>query len=170
VGQALLIALATVASEDLTCIATGGLVSAGKIGFAQGVLACLLGIFVSDVLLYLGGRVVGRPIVSCGPLRKILTTQKIDQASEWLIEQGASVVLLSRFTPGLRLPVYIAAGLLKTDFWTFAAYFLLSAALWTPAVVGLTALVGKGFPWMLFVAPVAGLALEAARRVWRASR
>jgi membrane protein DedA with SNARE-associated domain len=140
------------------------------IGFAPGVLACLLGIFVCDVLLYVGGRVVGRPIVSWGPLRKILTTQKIDQASEWLIEQGASVVLLTRFTPGLRLPVYVAAGLLKTDFWTFAGYFLLSAAVWTPAVVGLTALLGKSFPRMLLVAPVVGLALVAGRRFWRDSR
>jgi membrane protein DedA with SNARE-associated domain len=158
--QAFLIIIGTLASEDLTCIATGGLVSAGKIGFAHGVLACLVGIFVSDLLLYFGGRLVGRPIVNWGPLQKILTVEKIDLASRWLMKRGASVVLLSRFTPGLRLPVYVAAGLLKTHFLTFAAYFLLAAALWTPALVGAAALLGKSFPKVIFLGPAAGLVIR----------
>jgi membrane protein DedA with SNARE-associated domain len=165
-GQILLIALSTLASEDLTCIATGGLISAGKIGFARGVLACLIGIFVGDLMLYFGGRVVGRPIANWGPLRKILTGPKIDKASQWLAERGASVVILSRFTPGLRLPVYIAAGVLETSFWTFAAYFLLAALLWTPALVGAAALLGKSLPRVMWFGP----ALVVAAREFRGKR
>src|SRR5436190_20487295 len=99
--QFLLIALATFVSEDLTCIATGALIAAGKLGFLPGVLACIVGIYVGDLLLYCAGRWIGRPIVNWKPLRKILTPQKLDRASEWLAERGASVVILSRFTPGL---------------------------------------------------------------------
>jgi membrane protein DedA with SNARE-associated domain len=127
------------------------------------VLACLIGIFVSDLMLYFGGRVVGRTIANWGPLRKILTGPKIDRASRWLVERGASVVILSRFTPGLRLPVYVAAGLLQTSFWTFAAYFLLAAALWTPALVGAAALLGKNLPRVVLIVP----ALVIAMRGWR---
>lgn len=152
-GQLLLIALSTLASEELACIATGGMISAGKIGFARGVLACMIGIFVGDLMLYFGGRFVGRPIANWAPLRKILTGPKIDRASQWLMERGASVVILSRFTPGLRLPVYVAAGLLRTSFWTFAGYFLLAAALWTPVLVGAAALLGKGLPRLMFLGP-----------------
>jgi membrane protein DedA with SNARE-associated domain len=152
-GQLLIIAFSTLASEDLTCIATGGLISAGKIGFAPGVLACLIGIYVGDLLLYFGGRVVGRPIANWRPLNKVLTGPKLDRASQWLVERGASVVILSRFTPGLRLPVYVAAGLLQTSFWTFAAYFLLAAVLWTPALVGAAALLGKNLPRVALFGP-----------------
>jgi membrane protein DedA with SNARE-associated domain len=151
--QLLLIALATFGSEDLTCIATGALIAAGKIGFVPGVLACLAGIFFGDLLLYFAGRLVGRPIVRWKPLRKLLNEQKLDRASEWLAERGAGVVILSRFTPGLRLPTYVAAGLLRTDFWRFALYFLLAAVLWTPVLVGAAAVLGKALPRLVYFGP-----------------
>src|SRR6185312_10834811 len=134
-GQLILIALATFVSEDLACIATGTLIASGKLGFLPGVLACVAGIFVGDLLLYFAGRLLGRPIVRWKPIRRILPEQKLDLASSWLTERGARVVILSRFIPGLRLPSYVAAGLLRTRFWTFSFYFLLAVALWTPLLV-----------------------------------
>ena len=125
--QVLLIALSTFISEDLTCIATGALIAAGKIGFVPGALACVAGIFFGDLLLYSAGRFIGRPILRWRPLRRLLTIEKLNAASLWLEKRGAGVVILSRFTPGLRLPTYVAAGLLKTRFWTFSVYFLLAA-------------------------------------------
>ncbi len=47
-----------------------------------------------------------------------------------------AVVLLSRFTPGLRLPVYVAAGVLSKDFLKFSSALLLAAVVWTPLLVG----------------------------------
>jgi len=41
-GQLFLIALSTFVSEDLTCIGTGALIAAGKLGFIPGVLACIV--------------------------------------------------------------------------------------------------------------------------------
>ncbi|HEY2018490.1 MAG TPA: VTT domain-containing protein [Bryobacteraceae bacterium] len=152
-GQLILIALATFASEDLTCVATGALIAAGKVGFVPGVLACIAGIYFGDLLLYFGGRFIGRPLLHWKPLRNLLTDRKLDRASEWLAERGAGVVILSRFTPGLRLPTYVAAGLLKTRFWTFASYFFLAAVLWTPLLVGAAAVLGKGLPRTVFLGP-----------------
>ena len=82
-----------------------------------GVLACVAGIFFGDLLLYFAGRMVGRSIVRWRSVRRFLSEQKLDEASRWLSDRGAGVVMLSRFTPGLRLPTYVAAGLLKTRFW-----------------------------------------------------
>jgi membrane protein DedA with SNARE-associated domain len=151
--QFLLIALSTFISEDLTCIATGALIAAGKIGFLPGALTCVTGIFFGDLLLYFAGRFIGRPILLWRPLRRLLTSEKLDAASGWLEKRGAGVVILSRFTPGLRLPTYVAAGLLKTRFWRFSAYFLLAAFLWTPALVGAAALLGKSLPRLTFAGP-----------------
>src|SRR5215471_12724635 len=52
----LLIALSTLASEDLACIGTGLLVSQHRLGFVAGTAACAFGIFAGDLLLILAGR------------------------------------------------------------------------------------------------------------------
>ena len=49
---------------------------------------------------------------------------------------------LSRFVPGTRLATYLAAGALGVGFWTFALYVSLSALVWVPALVGLSAVAG----------------------------
>jgi membrane protein DedA with SNARE-associated domain len=171
--QFLLIAFATFISEDLTCIATGALIAAGKIGFLPGVLACAAGIFFGDLLLYSAGRFIGRPILRWRPVRRLLTSEKLDAAAGWLERRGAGVVILSRFTPGFRLPTYVAAGLLKTRFWTFVSYFLLAAFLWTPALVGAAALMGKNLPRLSFAGPailLVAVPLRVVRPGWQTRR
>jgi membrane protein DedA with SNARE-associated domain len=171
--QFLLIALSTFISEDLTCIATGALIAGGEIGFVPGAITCVTGIFFGDLLLYCAGRFIGRPILGWRPLRKLLTSEKVDAASFWLEKRGAGVVILSRFTPGLRLPTYVAAGLLKTRFWTFSAYFLLAAFLWTPALVGAAALLGKSLPRLNFAGPallIVAFPLRKPRPCWQTWR
>jgi membrane protein DedA with SNARE-associated domain len=166
--QFLLIAAATFASEDLTCISTGALIAAGKIGWMPGVVACLFGIYVGDLLLYFAGRMIGRSL-----LRRFIASEKLDRASQWLVERGARVVVLSRFTPGLRLPTYIAAGLLKTRFWTFSFYFLLAAILWTPVLVGSAALLGKKLPSKGLAGPaIVLIGINLRKRIpgWQARR
>ena len=85
--QLLLIALATFASEDLTCIATGALIASGRLSFVPGVLACVFGIFAGDLLLYFAGRLAGRPIVQWKAVRRFLTDEKLERASAWLSQR-----------------------------------------------------------------------------------
>src|ERR1051326_2425687 len=166
--QLLLIAAATFASEDLTCVATGALIASGKIGFVSGVLACVVGIYVCDLLLYLTGRIIGRPI-----LRKLISAEKLDQASRWLMESGGRAVVLSRFTPGLRLPTYLAAGLLKTQFWTFSFYFMAADLVWTPTLVTAAALLGKKLQHIGLLGPalvLVGINLRKLKLDWQTRR
>ena len=160
-GQFLLIACGTFASEDLTCLATGALIASGRVGWLAGLLACIAGIYAGDVLLYAAGRLAGRQL-----LRRLVSAERLERGSRWLSEHGAGVVLLSRFTPGLRLPTYVAAGMLRTRFWTFNSYFLLAALVWTPLLVGSAVLLGKGAPrYALLLVPIA-----AVRVPWRTRR
>lgn len=141
----LLIALATLVSEDLTCIGAGLLVAQGTMNFFPATTACLLGIFFGDVLLFLAGRYLGRPIVRRAPLRWIVAEADLVRGEAWLARRGPAIILASRFVPGARLPTYVAAGLLRTGFWQFTFYFLLAAAVWTPLLVGLAVLFGTQF-------------------------
>jgi len=151
--QFILIALATLVSEDVTCVATGLLVAQGRIGFAEGTAACLVGIFLGDLALFAAGRFIGRPALRWGPLARAISEERIDRGTLWLRERGLSVIFLSRFLPGLRVPTYFAAGLLRTRTATFALYFFLASAIWTPLLVGGTVL-SRNFASYGVVAPI----------------
>src|SRR5262249_58568444 len=99
------------------------------------------------------------------PLGGLQTGEQLGSASLWLEQRGAGVVILSRFTPGLRLPTYVAAGLLKTRVLTFSLYFLVAALLWTPALVGAAALLGKNLPRLSLAGPAILLVAAPLRKL-----
>lgn len=139
----LLLALATFVSEDLACISAGLLVADGRLGLIAASGACFAGIFVGDMGLYLLGRLLGRPALGRRPLSWVVSEDAVERASRWFERKGIAVIFLSRFTPGLRLPTYVAAGVLRTSITTFALFFLVAGALWTPALVGIAAVAGE---------------------------
>ncbi len=136
---------ATFISEDLACLTAGALAGQGKISFALALFACFAGIFVGDILLYWTGRIFGNKIVETKLFSRLVSEKSIETASVWLNKNGATAIFLSRFITGFRLPTYLAAGFLKTDFLKFAFYFLLATAIWTPILVGSTAFAGQFF-------------------------
>ncbi len=139
----LLLAAATLVSEDLTCIAAGVMAAQGRIDFALAAFACFLGIFIGDLLLFLAGRWLGRAALERAPVKWFVSKRAVERGSEWFRHQGAKVIFASRFLPGARLPTYFAAGALKTSFWKFALYFAIACAVWTPLLVGLAMLLGR---------------------------
>ncbi|MFY9556109.1 MAG: alpha/beta fold hydrolase, partial [Blastocatellia bacterium] len=138
----MLIAASTLVSEDLTCIGAGIMVAQGRIDFAAAALACFLGIFIGDVLLFLAGRHFGRPVLSRAPLKWLVRPEDVARGSAWFNRRGLAVIAAIRFVPGMRLPTYFAAGLLNTNLFRFSIYFLLAAIVWTPLMVGLSSLLG----------------------------
>ncbi len=141
-AYSVLIALATLISEDLACIGAGLLAARGVIGLGTAIAASFAGIVIGDLLLFAVGRYVGRAAVARVPLKWFLKTEDLDLATEWFNAKGPGIVLASRFLPGSRLPTYLTAGLLGTNPLIFLFYFCLAALLWTPALVGLAALLG----------------------------
>lgn len=132
----LALGLSTLISEDLACIAAGLLVSDGRAGFLFVTLACLLGIFAGDMMLFLIGKIVGRKTLQWKPVQWLVSPQRLEISQKWLERNGAAVIFTSRFVPGTRLPTYLAAGLLHRGSLRFILYFLVSAAVWTPLLVG----------------------------------
>jgi membrane protein DedA with SNARE-associated domain len=138
----LLFAAATLISEDLACIGAGVLASQGKIGLPLAISACAFGIFAGDILLFLAGRFFGRKALKLKFVRFFITEKAFEKSSHWLERQGMKTVFISRFVFGLRLPLYFAAGVLKTSALRFTLYFSIAVAIWTPILVGATYLLG----------------------------
>jgi pimeloyl-ACP methyl ester carboxylesterase/membrane protein DedA with SNARE-associated domain len=130
-----LLALATLVSEDLTCISAGVMAAQGRIDFTLAVAACLFGIVVGDILLFLAGRFFGRPALKYAPLRWFVRDADVERSSRWFQKRGAAVIAISRFVPGMRLPTYFASGILRTSLLWFSLYFLVAASVWTPLLV-----------------------------------
>lgn len=123
---AALVLAASLVSEDLTCIGVGVLVAQGRVGFATGVAACALALWLGDLALYAAGRLFD---LSRFRTRAVLGT-------------GPAWILASRFLPGARLPSYVAAGALRYPLAPFAFWLAVGASLWTPFLVGSAAGLG----------------------------
>jgi membrane protein DedA with SNARE-associated domain len=132
----LIFAAATLISEDLACIGAGVLAAQGKITPALAISSCAFGILVGDILLFLAGRFFGRRALRSKIISFFISENAFQKSSHWLERQGMKTVFISRFVFGLRLPLYFAAGVLKTSFWRFTLYFSVAVAVWTPILVG----------------------------------
>ncbi|MCR5183587.1 MAG: alpha/beta fold hydrolase [Opitutales bacterium] len=142
----LIILVCTFVAEDPTCLAAGLLVAQGLIGFVPACVACLVGIFIGDLALYLVGRFLGRSIVRTPPFKWIVSEQQIDEMSERFSKnpKGLALIVTSRFIPGSRVPTFIAAGIMKLDWHKLFILFFIAAALWTPPLILLAEKVGGG--------------------------
>ena len=107
----LLIALATLISEDLTAIYAGVLISQGDISMAVGLGGTFTGIWLGDIGLWLVGRGIERGALSWGWAQKRIEGQRLQKLSEWYRDQGWRVILVSRMVPATRLPLYLGRRL-----------------------------------------------------------
>lgn len=136
-GALVAVSTGTLLSEDLACVSAGVLVASGELTFTAATTACFLGIAAGDIGLYCAGRVLGRR------LEPWLGGDRMQRAAAWLTRNTAKAVLISRFVPGTRTYTYIAAGVLRAPGRRFVSALVLASAVWTPMLVGGTAVLGK---------------------------
>jgi hypothetical protein len=72
----------------------------------------------------------------------MVSRDAVERAAVWFEKRGLRVVLLARVVPGMRLPTYVAAGVLRVNLWMCLFHFAVAAAIWTPALVGGASLLG----------------------------
>jgi len=135
--------LMTLINEDMACIFAGLLLAVGKGGFLAATFACFLGILLGDLAWFFAGRYIGRSVLNYPPAKWLVGKHDIEVAEKWFSKRGAVLLLLSRFLPGSRTPVFLSAGMLRVNAWRALAYFAIASALWTPLLIGLAALFGK---------------------------
>jgi membrane protein DedA with SNARE-associated domain len=166
----------TLVSEDLACIAAGLLVHRGEIGAPAAIIACASGIWIGDIGLWGAGRLAGCAQKPWPQIARWADVGQGDELRDWLQRHAGRAVIASRFLPGSRLPLYVAAGLLRVPIAVFAGWSLLATLLWTPALVlfaatlGETAtdrvapVLGSSWPAHVITAAVVLLMLRALRR------
>ena len=136
------LAAGTLISEDLTSIGAGLLVRDGRLDAFAAVAACAAGVYAGDLCLWLAGRMLGRRILTLPWFARRLNAAALEALSVQLDARLGPAVLGSRFLPGSRLPMFLAAGIWGRRPWAFISWSLLGVLLWTPALVLLTAWFG----------------------------
>ena len=143
ISQLVGLALGTLVSEDLTCIAAGLLIAKHALGVFPATLACALGIYVGDLALWMSGRTLGSRVLRLHRVRTALPYGGLEHFRTWFDAHARTAILGSRFAPGTRLPLYVAAGACRTSLRTFAVWSLVAVLMWTPILVGITAVLGE---------------------------
>jgi membrane protein DedA with SNARE-associated domain len=142
-AQLLALVFGTFVSEDLTSIAAGLLITRGAFGAWPATVACAIGIYLGDLGLWLLGRALGARALEWRHVKALIPPVGILHFTAWFEGHAAWAILGSRFAPGTRLPLYVAAGACRTSFCRFARWSLLAVAIWTPILVGVSALAGE---------------------------
>ena len=98
--------------EDITLV-SGGVISGlypevnPHVMFAVGIIGVLAG----DSTMYLGGRIFGYRIQRLKMFRRILSPHRFSQIQRKFKKYGLGVLFVARFLPGLRSPIFLAAGM-----------------------------------------------------------
>ena len=140
------LAASTLLSEDAACIAAGVLIRGGAIGAGEGVAACAAGIYAGDALLWWAGRLLARG-TRLRAVPRAWVKRFVPRGDVMMRHVDSPLaVLASRFLPGTRLPMYLAAGAFGGRPRSFFLWTLVAVLLWTPVIVLGTAstLVGGG--------------------------
>jgi membrane protein DedA with SNARE-associated domain len=140
-----ILAVATLVSEDAATLTAGALVAANTMSATTATAWVAFGIWVGDLGLFAIGRVARRvPAVAQWVDRRWSLEQVT--LTEARLNRGAPLAILgSRFLPGTRVALYVAAGLLHVRAVTFVVSAAVASIVWTFTVVSAIGSLG----WML---------------------
>ncbi len=79
----------------------------------------ILGVVVSDGLLYGMGRFWGRRLLELRGIKRLVPPQKRQRIEENFDKYGVLVLLFARFLPTIRAPIFITAGIMRVPFKRF---------------------------------------------------
>jgi len=141
----LLLALcaATLLSEDLACIAGGIVAAKGWLPLSGAVAACAGGIWVGDLGLYGLGYFIGHKRHHWQWLDRIVSPERIERGKQMFDRYGFWWIVISRFLPGMRLPSYVAAGVVGWSLKTYLIVLAITVWIWTPIICAISYYAGR---------------------------
>ncbi|HXG10736.1 MAG TPA: DedA family protein [Gemmataceae bacterium] len=90
---------------------------------------CIVGIVLSDVLLYSIGRFGGARLLQHRWVARLMPPAKREQIEANFAHYGMKVLLVIRWLPGIRSPMFITAGMMRVPLWRFIAADSIAAAM-----------------------------------------
>src|SRR5262249_29033446 len=80
---------------------------------------CILGVVISDGLLYLVGRTFGLRVLTFPFVARILPRERLERIQANFQKHGVLILLFARILPGIRSPIFLTAGIMKLSWKRF---------------------------------------------------
>lgn len=136
-------------------------------------IVSFLAVFLSDLVVYLIGKVFGGRIIKTKFFQKQVAGAGFEKINSWFQKYGGWACGIFRFTPGLRFPGHLSCGLLGIPLWKFCAVDGLAALLSVPTQVYVVATYGtvvltylKEIKIYLLAACVVALVVWLGRKIY----
>lgn len=111
-------------------------VARGNLGFIPVLLAATLGSLTGSFVLYLAGRVGGRPIIlRWGKILRV-GAEELDRSERWFERWGDWFVLVSRVIPLVRSIASIPAGICRMNVARFILLTGVGTLIWNIVLIG----------------------------------
>ena len=127
--------------EDISLIAAGYLSWRGKQGYHPIVnvhlafAVCFAAVLAGDTIAFFFGRRYGRRVLASKLARRYFTPRRQLRVRAYFRKFGSKVILVGRFTPGLRFTIFFTAGTLHLRPAVFFIYDFAAAAFSVPVLV-----------------------------------
>jgi membrane protein DedA with SNARE-associated domain len=136
--------------EDISLIAAGYLSwktfdpdPAPKLYVHLAFAVCLVAVLAGDTIAFFFGRRYGRRVLASNLARRYFTPKRQLRVRAYFRKFGSKVVLVGRFTPGLRFTIFFTAGTLHVRPAVFFIYDFMAAAFSVPVLVYLAYFFGE---------------------------
>ena len=130
------LAIGTFVSEDASLASAAGLARLGVVSPLAAGAAVALGIWAGDLALFFIGRVAGRWRPLAGWVERRWPRTELQAMAARLERRAGLAILLSRLLPGTRVPLYVAAGVMRLPAMLFMVATAVAVLAWTAAIVG----------------------------------
>ncbi|WP_336762321.1 VTT domain-containing protein [Asaia sp. VD9] len=140
-SKGLAVILGTFILEDATTMIAAMSVEDGRLSIPLALISLYIGVAVGDLGLYGLGAIGAK----WPPARRWLTLPRHDKGRNWFHRNVVRTVVISRFIPGARLPLYTACGFFRAPFGSFAASAVVATLVWTSLLFSVSLHVGG---WM----------------------
>jgi len=134
-GLLLLCGLGLPVPEDVVLILAGALGEMDGRSWIKVSLYMYAGVLGGDTMIFLAGRHVGARMLAAGWLRRILPPSKQIRVERLMEGYGALALLIGRFLPGLRAPIFFTAGSMRVPYLKFMLLDGFAALVSVPAFV-----------------------------------
>ncbi len=105
--------------EDVVLITGGILASRGITLFHYTVMASMIGVILGDGVVFTIGRRVGPRLKTTFLYQKLLGSKNEERVAGLFKKYGDKVIFFARFAPGLRMPLFLTAGIYQVPAWKF---------------------------------------------------
>jgi len=134
-GILLLCGLGLPIPEDISLIAAGYFSWRGALDVTKAFLVCFAAVLAGDSLAFFLGRHFGRRVLASRVAQKYFTPRRQLRVRAYFRKFGSKVILVGRFTPGLRFTIFFTAGTLHLRPPVFLVYDFSAAAFTVPILV-----------------------------------